>query len=108
MRVVVLNEFRDKYQFSHIFKVGETLEFGDERANDLLSRGLVKLADDIKAEEEISGEDEPQEQPLEVAEEQPTEEVGEPAEEDAAKALSEAKAADAIAKAQKAIKRSKK
>lgn len=107
MRVVVLNEFRDKYQFSHIFKVGEILEFGDERANDLLSRGLVKLADEVKAEEENSGEDEAQ-QPHEVAEEQSTEEVGEPAEEDAAKALSEAKAADAIAKAQKAIKRSKK
>lgn len=92
MRVVVLSEFRDKYNFSHIFKVGETLEFTDERSEDLLARGLVKRAEE-KSEVEVT---EMQSQPEE------------PDPNNEAKMASEVKAEEAIAKARKAVRNSKK
>lgn len=108
MRVVVINEFRDKHQFSHIYKVGEVLDFTDERSKNLLARGLVKSAEQEsgkakvdetpKAEEDLQ----PDEKVTATVEATETETPGD------VKAQSEAKAKEAIAKARRAVKSSKK
>ena len=39
-QIKVLHKFRDKYNYSHIYGVGEVVAFDDERANDIVSKGL--------------------------------------------------------------------
>lgn len=47
MKVKVLQEFRDKNNFSILYKVGQIQYFDDERAESLIKRGL---AEEIKDE----------------------------------------------------------
>lgn len=47
MKVKVLQEFRDKNNFSILYKVGQVQYFDDERAESLIKRGL---AEEIKDE----------------------------------------------------------
>lgn len=42
MKVVVLQEFRDKDKFSKVYPVGTVCEFDDERANRLIGFGIVE------------------------------------------------------------------
>lgn len=107
MRVEVISEFYDKFHTSRLFKVGEVLDFAEERVNDLLARGLVKTTEQEKVETpevETNTEAEAPKQEEEAKEE----EVTETQTEADAKAQSEAKAKEAIAKARKAVKSSKK
>lgn len=39
-QIKVLHRFRDKNNYSHIYGVGEVVTFDDERANDIVARGL--------------------------------------------------------------------
>lgn len=41
-KVKVLFDFYDKFHTSTHYKVGDVVEFEDERANDVISRGLAK------------------------------------------------------------------
>ncbi len=45
--LIVLKDFADKYNFSKVYKAGDTItqskKFDEERVNDLISRGLVKV-----------------------------------------------------------------
>jgi len=41
--IVVLKRFRDKTDHKTLFVVGQELEFDEERANDVVSRGLAKF-----------------------------------------------------------------
>ena len=40
MKVKVIEEFRDKFNFSKTYKVGEVVEFEKERAEDIIARNL--------------------------------------------------------------------
>ena len=42
MKVVVLKRFRDKFDGKTRYQPGEVVEFADERAKDLIERGLAK------------------------------------------------------------------
>lgn len=39
-QIKVIHKFHDKYNYSHIYGVGEVVSFDDERANDIVGRGL--------------------------------------------------------------------
>lgn len=41
MKVEILKEFRDKNNFSKTYSVGKTYDFEDNRAKELIQRGLV-------------------------------------------------------------------
>lgn len=41
-KVEVLFDFYDKFHTSSLFKVGDVVEFDDERAADVIARGLAK------------------------------------------------------------------
>ena len=49
MEVRILHRFRDEADYSKVYLVGETVTFEDERAEYLMSLGLVEKADDAKA-----------------------------------------------------------
>lgn len=40
MKVKVVREFRDKFNFNKVYKVGNFYEFDNERAKDIIARGL--------------------------------------------------------------------
>lgn len=40
MKVKVIQEFRDKFNYNTVYKVGEVYEFEEERAKDILARKL--------------------------------------------------------------------
>lgn len=42
MKLEILTSFRDKNNFSHVFKVGEIVEFDDERSAHVIELGLAK------------------------------------------------------------------
>lgn len=42
MKVTVTSEFRDKDNYSVIYKAGQVYEFSDERAATLIARGLAQ------------------------------------------------------------------
>ncbi|MGM9810964.1 MAG: hypothetical protein ACI30J_08895 [Paludibacteraceae bacterium] len=42
-QIKVIHKFRDKYNYSHIYCVGEVVSFDDERANDIVERGLGSM-----------------------------------------------------------------
>ena len=45
----VIQSFRDKFNPSRTFNVGETVAFEDDRAADIVNRGLGVLADSVAA-----------------------------------------------------------
>ena len=86
MIVKILREFYDKNNVSHLFKVGDEVEFADSRARDIISRGLGECVTketpveapaeetDEKVEEAIDetpAEETADEAPAEVVEETP-------------------------------------
>ena len=50
MKMTILNAFHDKHKFSLIYKVGQVAEFEDERAQDLIERGLATPVDSKEKE----------------------------------------------------------
>ena len=42
MKIRVISEFYDKFHTSTLYKVGAVLDFDDERAADVISRGLAE------------------------------------------------------------------
>lgn len=40
MKIRVKVEFHDKFHLERVFKVGEIIEFDDQRAGDIIARGL--------------------------------------------------------------------
>lgn len=48
MKVKVIHEFADKDDFSKKYEVGEDVEFEDERAKNLIVRGLVEELKKVK------------------------------------------------------------
>lgn len=42
MKVQVIQEFRDKDNFAVVYKAGQIYEFEDERANDIIAKGLAQ------------------------------------------------------------------
>lgn len=119
MKVVVIKEFRDKFHISHFFKEGEVLDFKSERAKDLIQRGLAKE----QVEEKPEATPEKPSAPSPVATETASVKVETPVaaqaedtnkveesvkSESDAKAESEAKAKEAIEKAKKTIRSTKK
>lgn len=68
MKVQILKQFRDKEHFDTIFKVGEVKNFDNDRATELIGRGLVKSL------EEPAPEPQPEPQPETEKEEKPIEE----------------------------------
>lgn len=49
MEVRILHRFRDEADYNKVYLVGEAVTFEDERAEYLMSLGLVEKADDAKA-----------------------------------------------------------
>ena len=45
----VIQSFRDKFDLSSTFNVGETVAFEDDRAADIVERGLGVMADSVAA-----------------------------------------------------------
>ena len=41
--IVVVKRFRDKFDHKTYYEVGQELEFDEERANDVIERGLAEL-----------------------------------------------------------------
>lgn len=50
MKVKILSDFRDKYDYSRLYKAGDVVTFDKERCNELIELGL---AESLK--EETSG-----------------------------------------------------
>lgn len=48
-KVKVTQCFRDKFNLSHTYNVGETVAFDDDRAADIVKRGLGVMADSVAA-----------------------------------------------------------
>lgn len=44
MKIIVKEEFTDKFDHKTIYTVGKELDFDEERCQDLIKRGLAKLA----------------------------------------------------------------
>ncbi len=42
-------ECRDKFDFSHVFRIGEEVSFDDDRADDVVGRGLAVMANSVPA-----------------------------------------------------------
>lgn len=51
MKIIVKEEFTDKFDHVTRYKVGEELNFDEERCQDLISRGLAELAEEPVKEE---------------------------------------------------------
>jgi len=43
IQIVVVKRFKDKFDHKTLYTAGQELTFEEERANDLISRGLAKL-----------------------------------------------------------------
>lgn len=48
MKAVVVAEFLDKYDNNIVYKVGDTVDFDDERIKDLTERKLVSAVEEPK------------------------------------------------------------
>lgn len=76
MKVRILQEFRDRADFKKVYPVGETHTFDDELVASLIDRGLVEVAEPVEIVELIDETIEDNEaEAIEVASEQPSEEV---------------------------------
>ena len=42
MKVKILSDFRDKYDYSRLYKAGNVVTFDKERCNELIELGLVE------------------------------------------------------------------
>lgn len=42
MKVKILSDFRDKYDYSRLYKAGDVVTLNEERANELITLGLVE------------------------------------------------------------------
>lgn len=51
MKIIVKEEFTDKFDHVTRYKVGKELDFDEDRCQDLIKRGLAKLADKPVKEE---------------------------------------------------------
>ena len=93
-KIKVITRFKDKFNMAHFFNVGGVVDFEDERAKDVISRGLAEPYVEPKKVAEAPKADE-----AEAAKEGLTDEK------QIAKANAKAeKAADALAKAEEALK----
>ena len=52
MKVEILHKFRDKDHFETVYQAGEIKDFDNDRAADLISRGLVKSLEELEPEHE--------------------------------------------------------
>lgn len=52
MKLTIIKEFHDIEDFSHVFQVGEVVEFNNDRAKEIISLGL---GDELHQEERKSG-----------------------------------------------------
>lgn len=80
MKVTILTQFRDKNNYSHVFNVGEVVEFDDERAARIIELGYGQSAEESPEKEapmQPTGEE--SEQVKEQVNEEATEEVDETA-----------------------------
>lgn len=69
MIVKILREFYDKDNLKHLFKIGEEVEFADNRAMDIISRGLGECVN--KEVVQPAAEEKPAEVAAEAKEEEP-------------------------------------
>ena len=79
MKVKVLRTFCDKYNLARVFTPGEVVDFEQERAKDIVSRGLAKyFKEEVKPEpkKEEPAKEEQVEQPA-IFNEEPKQEVAE-------------------------------
>lgn len=98
MKIRVIEAFRDRFHHSHVFSVGEVVDFTEERAQELIARKLaVKYSDGKDAPVGKEG-DEPPKAEVEVP-------ASDETKEDDAKVASEQAAALKIAKARKKMKK---
>ena len=58
-QIKVLHKFRDKNNYAHIYGVGEVVAFDDERANDIVARGLGEFVAPKKETKEHKPSDTP-------------------------------------------------
>lgn len=70
MKVRILQEFRDKYNFTKVFHVNTEVEFDDERALKIISLGYGELVEPMKEVELV---DKTEEAPIEQKVEEVTE-----------------------------------
>lgn len=61
MKVRILSDFRDKYDYSRLYKSGDVVKFQNERAKELVKLGLAELLKE-KEEEIEDKEESPQEE----------------------------------------------
>lgn len=52
MKVKVLFEFRDKFDFAKVYSVGSEYEFAEARAKEIVERGLGELVKPIETKDE--------------------------------------------------------
>ena len=52
MKVKILSDFRDKYDYSRLYKAGDVVKFDKERGNELIRLGLAESFKEKEAEEE--------------------------------------------------------
>ena len=53
MKIRVTSEFYDKFNTSTLFKVGTVLDFDDDRAKDVIAKGLAEAYVEPKKEEAV-------------------------------------------------------
>ena len=58
MKVKILSDFRDKYDYSRLYKAGDVVKFDKERGNELIRLGLAESFKEKEAEEEDTAEKE--------------------------------------------------
>ena len=62
MKVKILSDFRDKYDYSRLYKAGDVITLNEERRNELIALGLVepfnKKEDTTEEEKEDTTEEE--------------------------------------------------
>lgn len=58
MKLTIIKDFHDIEDFSHVFQVGDVVEFKDDRAKEIISLGLGEELhqEDRKSSIEVSGE----------------------------------------------------
>lgn len=57
MKVTVLTDFRDKNNYSIVYKAGEVYDFDDARANALIIRGLAQKVEKERNKKPIKDDD---------------------------------------------------
>lgn len=57
MKLTIIKDFHDIEDFSHVFQVGDVVEFKDDRAKEIISLGLGEELhqEDRKSSIEVSG-----------------------------------------------------